>query len=119
VQTAPISLPQLNKLKSLREFDDKITAPLHGFGSADDYYIQSSSRQYLSKIKVPTLLLQAKDDPLMTQDLLPQQHELSSEVILELTEKGGHVGFVTGNVPWRAQYWLEQRIPEYLAAYLA
>lgn len=115
---APIELPPLEKLKTLRDFDDKVTAPLHGFKNADDYYQKASSRQYLKKIVIPTLLLQAKDDPLMTEDLLPSKQELSSQVILELTEKGGHVGFVTGDVPWRAQYWLEQRIPVFLAQYL-
>ncbi len=118
IQTPPIELPALNKLKSLREFDDKITAPLHGFKNAEDYYQKSSSRQYLNKIKIPTLLLQAKDDPLMTDDLLPHANELSPKVMLELTEKGGHVGFVTGDVPWHAEYWLEQRVPEFLAQFL-
>jgi predicted alpha/beta-fold hydrolase len=118
ILTPPIELPSLNELKSLREFDDKITAPLHGFESAEDYYQKSSSRQFLHKIKIPTLLLQAKDDPLMTDDLLPEENELSPQVILELTDQGGHVGFVAGDVPWRAQYWLEQRVPEFLAQFL-
>jgi len=119
IQTSPIELPQLKKLKSLREFDEKVTAPLHGFCSADDYYQKSSSRQFLNKIQVPTLLLQSKDDPLMTADVLPHEDELSSQVTLELSEKGGHVGFVTGDLPWRAQYWLEQRVPEFLTQYLS
>jgi predicted alpha/beta-fold hydrolase len=118
LQASSIKLPHFNKLKSLYEFDDQVTAPLHGFCNAEDYYTQSSSRQYLSRIKIPTLLLQSKDDPFMTPDILPKQSELSSAVTLELTEKGGHVGFVTGDAPWRAQYWLEQRVPEFLAAYL-
>lgn len=118
IQSSPIELSQLKNLKSLREFDEKVTAPLHGFVSADDYYQQSSCRQYLHKIQVPTLLLQAKDDPLMTLDVLPEKQELSPKVILELSEKGGHVGFVTGDLPWRAQYWLEQRVPEFLTQYL-
>lgn len=114
IQPAPIKLPVLEELRSLREFDDKVTAPLHGFLNAEDYYQKSSSRQYLKKITIPTLLLQAKDDPFMTMDLLPDPHELSPQVKLELTEQGGHVGFVSGTLPWRAEYWLEKRVPEFL-----
>lgn len=115
---APIELPTLEELHSLREFDDKVTAPLHGFASAEDYYQKSSSRQFLKNIAVPTLLLQAKDDPFMTTDLLPEMNELSPHVKLELTEQGGHVGFVSGTLPWRAEYWLERRVPEFLLEHL-
>lgn len=115
---APIGLPVLNKLRSLRDFDDKVTAPLHGFANAEDYYQQSSCRQFLKNITVPTLLLQSKDDPFMTLDILPQQNELSPQVKLELSEQGGHVGFVGGTVPWRPEYWLEKRVPTFLMEYL-
>ena len=90
--------------------------PLHGLQMLD-YYKQSSSRQY-SKICVPTLLMHAKDDPFMTDDIIPSPQELSEHVTLELTKKGGHVGFVTGSVPWRAQYWLEKRLPAFLRNFL-
>jgi predicted alpha/beta-fold hydrolase len=117
-QPSPIELPHFSELKSMWEFDDKVTAPLHGFSGVDDYYTQSSSRQYLRTINVPTLLVQSKDDPFMTPDIIPHQDELSEYIKLEVTETGGHVGFVTGTVPWRAQYWLEQRIPLFLQEYL-
>lgn len=111
----PVSfpIPPLSELKSMWEFDDKITAPLHGFQNVHDYYSQSSSRQYLKRIRVPTLLLHAKDDPFMTPDVIPHVDELSRWVKLEVTEKGGHVGFVSGASPWRVNYWLEERIPEF------
>lgn len=115
---APIPLPILDELRTLREFDDKVTAPLHGFASAEDYYEKCSSRQFLKNIAVPTLVLQAKDDPFMTKDLLPDPHELSHHVKLELTEQGGHVGFIGGPVPWRPEYWLEKRVPEFLQNHL-
>lgn len=108
----------LPNIKSIYEFDDKITAPLHGFLSADDYYEKCSSRQFLHSIRTPTLLIQSRDDPFMPKDLMPERYELSPMITLELTEKGGHVGFVTGRVPWRAEYWLEQRIPDYLRAFI-
>ncbi len=117
-QPAPIPLPVLNELHSVREFDDKVTAPLHGFADAEDYYQRCSSRQFLKNIAVPTLLLQSKDDPFMTIDLLPDQQELSSHVKFELTEQGGHVGFVSGFIPWRPLYWLEKRVPEFLSEHL-
>jgi uncharacterized protein len=115
---APFPMPLLSNLRSIRDFDDKVTAPLHGFINANDYYTQSSSRQYLNNIRVPTLLVQSKDDPFMTDDLLPKEHELSSHITFELSEKGGHVGFVTGKYPWQVDYWLEKRVPLYLDHYL-
>lgn len=113
-----LELPDLYSLKTLWEFDEKITAPLHGFKSAEEYYFRSSSRQYLNKIQVPTLLVQSKDDPFMTQDVIPTPQELSEQVQLELTPGGGHVGFITGRYPWRTEYWLEQRVPAFLKAHL-
>jgi predicted alpha/beta-fold hydrolase len=114
----PFPLPSLSTIHSLQDFDDKITAPLHGFIDANDYYLKSSSRPFLNSIYIPTLLLQAKDDPFMTLDLLPEKQELSDHVTMELTEKGGHVGFVSGKFPWQSEYWLEKRIPAYLSRYI-
>jgi len=87
---------------------------LHGFLSAEDYYEKSSSRPYLSNIQVATLLLHSQDDPFMTRDVIPALTELPSKVRLEVTQSGGHVGFISGRVPWRARYWLEHRVPEFL-----
>ena len=115
---APVDIANINKLNTFKSFDHHITAPIHGFKSGDDYYEQSSSRQYLNKITTPTLLIHSKDDPFMSVDAIPRQDELSESVKLELSNHGGHVGFVSGNVPWNAKYWLEQRIPEFLATYL-
>lgn len=104
----------LAAISSLRDYDSVYTVPVHGFESVDEYYTQTSSRHYLKDIQVPTLLLHAKDDPFMTEAAIPQPHELSKKVKLELTDTGGHVGFITGIVPWRPIYWLETRIPEFL-----
>lgn len=112
--TAPIALHNLYKLRSFWDFDDQVTAPLHGFRDAMDYYQQSSSKQFLAKIKVPTLIIHSKDDPFIPHTALPQTHELSPHITLEITEKGGHVGFITGKLPWRPVYWLEQRIIRFL-----
>lgn len=113
-----LDLSVLYEVATMYEFDDKITAPLHGFLNASEYYTMASSRQYLRSIQVPTLVLHAKDDPFMSEDIIPQSHELSPHVYLEVTETGGHVGFVAGKYPWRPSYWLEQRVPDFLHDYL-
>ena len=116
--TLPIQVQDLSILKSFRDFDEYVTAPLHGFDSADHYYTVSSSRQYLGGITIPTLLLHARDDPFMTDTAIPRKNELPDSVTLEVSPCGGHVGFVTGAWPWCARYWLEERIPDYLTEYL-
>jgi uncharacterized protein len=114
----PISLDKVDSLNTFRLFDNQITAPLHGFRDVDDYYDRSSSRQYLKYINTPTLILHALDDPFMTTAAIPEDNELSEKVCLELSDKGGHVGFIDGKYPWRANNWLEQRIPDFLTHYL-
>ncbi len=107
-------LGDLSKIKSFWEYDERVVARLHGFKNVHDYYRRSSSRQFLQHIAVPTLLIQAVDDPFMTPEVIPQAEELSKTVQLEITPAGGHVGFVSGKNPFRPLYWLEQRIPEFL-----
>lgn len=112
--SVPLDPGVIHQAKTFVDFDDKVTAPLHGFSGVDDYYTKSSSRQYLRSIEVPTLILHAKDDPLISADCIPKSHELSPKINLEVSETGGHVGFVTGNIPWRPEYWLEIRVTEFL-----
>ena len=111
----PLPVDELQRLRSFRAFDDAVTAPLHGFKGVDEYYARSSSRQFLRSICVPTLILQARDDPFLPADALPGESELSEAVTLELSEHGGHVGFVAGTNPLAPVYWLEQRIATHLA----
>jgi uncharacterized protein len=112
-----LKLPQY--FHSIEDFDDKVTAPLHGFHDAQDYYQRSSSRYYMHNIQIPTLILQAEDDPFMTPDVIPKTQELSSAVRLEVCGKGGHVGFIAGNLPGLAQYWLDYRIPLFLKDFIS
>ena len=114
----PLAPGAFARLKRMRDFDDHVTAPLHGFRDAAHYYAESSSRQYLRYIAVPTLLIQARDDPFMTPDVIPEAAELSAHVTLDVQLHGGHVGFVAGAWPWRPRYWLEERVPEFLRTYL-
>ncbi len=114
----PVPRDQVSKLDTFWRFDDAVTAPLHGFEDARDYYRKASARQYLPEIRCPTLILHAKDDPFMTVSVIPRADELSESTTLELSERGGHIGFISGGWPWAARYWLEERIPDYLKDYL-
>ena len=95
------------------DIDNHFIAPIHGFKDADDYYTKCSSRQFLKHIQTPTLIIQATDDPFTSEKVIPRKDELSKSVTLEVSEHGGHVGFVSGQTPWNTQYWLEKRIPIY------
>ena len=114
----PIDTSTLHRVRTFREFDDLVTAPLHGFNDADDYYSQCSTRKLMSGIHTPTLIIHAADDPLMTAEALPGEDELSKAVHFELSERGGHCGFVSGDWPTRVVYWAEQRIVEFLCSFL-
>jgi uncharacterized protein len=95
-----------------------VTAPLGGFADERDYWARSSSRSYLRRIRRPTLLLGALDDPLVPPDALPRPDELSDAVRVELVPRGGHAGFIEGRRPWRAGSWAERRAIEFLSTTL-
>lgn len=114
-KNAPEPLKKAADCNCFWTFDDQVTAPLYGFNNVHSYYRECSSRQYLKKIAIPTLIIHAMDDPFMTVDVLPTEEELSESITLELSKKGGHVGFITGNTPGVPVYWLDQRIPEYIS----
>lgn len=107
----PIDVARAAGVRDFRAFDDVVTAPLHGFAGAQEYYAQSSARRYLHGIQVPTLIVQARDDPFLPACALPDESELSPAVRLELSGRGGHVGFVGGRGP---RDWLQRRIADYL-----
>lgn len=111
-------LGDLAGINSFWQYDDVVVAKLHGYRDVHDYYQRSSSRQFLKSITIPTLVIQAADDPFMTVEVLPEEHELSPTVHLEIAQSGGHVGFVTGAYLFRPRYWLEQRIPEFITQHL-
>lgn len=105
----PVEAGALRRIRTLRQFDDAVTAPLHGFADAADYYRRCSCRQRLSRITRPTLILHAADDPFVPLATVPAGDELPAAVSLELSRAGGHVGFVESR-----GYWLERRIPQWL-----
>lgn len=101
--------------RTLREFDDVVTAPLHGFRDAEDYWTRASSKPLLAAIRVPTLLLNARNDPFLPASALPAPGDVSEHVCLEQPEQGGHAGFVTGPFPGRLE-WLPWRLLDFLLA---
>jgi uncharacterized protein len=110
-----IDLRRMRAASTFGQLDDLFTAPVHGFDSAEDYWAKSSSKRRLSHIRVPTLLLNARNDPFLPAAALPDVREVSPCVILEYPESGGHVGFVAGRFPGDFN-WLPQRIFSFFGA---
>ncbi|MDQ3027047.1 MAG: hydrolase [Pseudomonadota bacterium] len=99
----------VSRARTLRAFDNVVTAPLHGFRDTDDYWTRASAKPHLAGIRVPTLLVNARDDPFLPGSALPTEREVSGAVKLEFPEHGGHVGFVTAPFPGHIE-WLPQRL---------
>jgi len=99
-------------VSTFRGFDDLYTAPFHGFKDADDYWRGSSSKPWLQHIKVPTLIINARNDPFFPGEALPTREEASEAVRLEYPDSGGHVGFVSGKFPGHLG-WLPRRVLEF------
>lgn len=108
------ALGSLEKMRTFWDFDGRVTAPLHGYLSAEDYYRRASSRYFLATIAIPTLIIQAADDPFIFAHSLPEASELAPGTEFELHAKGGHVGFVDGTLR-HPSYYLERRIPAWMA----
>ena len=116
-ELAPLSA--VANARTIWEFDDTFTAPLHGFDSAADYYTRASSLSFLTNISIPTLLLSAVDDPFLPPDVLDQVRAVAhgnNALTLEFPERGGHVGFTAGRWPWNPWYYGEWRASEFLAS---
>ncbi|MEF8754636.1 MAG: hydrolase [Accumulibacter sp.] len=103
---------RMRSARNLYEFDDVVTAPLHGFAGADDYWRRASSKPLLGGIRLPTLLLNAVNDPFLPPRALPAANEVAGSVRIDFPRQGGHVGFVTGNPPGQL-VWLPQRVLHY------
>lgn len=104
----------LQKVRTLREFDNLFTARLHGFRDAEDYYQQSSSLQYLDRIAIPTLIVNARNDPFLSRECFPE--ELARQlpnVWMEFPTQGGHCGFAPAGRN-KEVYWSEERALRFL-----
>jgi uncharacterized protein len=99
LQKAGLDTKKLLRVRNIRDFDHHGTAPLYGFESAEDYYMKTSSKPHFHKIQVPTLLLQAKDDPVLGSKCYPLSHEIPSSMTYIEENFGGHVGFLPSIMP--------------------
>ncbi|WNC68976.1 hydrolase [Thalassotalea nanhaiensis] len=108
-----IELAELDKIKTLYDFDHKVTAPINGFESAEDYYEKASGLYRLDKITKPTLVIHAMDDPFLCHKYLDEIPE-NGLIDFEVSDHGGHVGFISGNNPFKPQYWLEHRVLDFI-----
>jgi predicted alpha/beta-fold hydrolase len=104
-------LDALHAARDLYAFDNVVTAPLHGYRDTDDYWNRASAKHVLNDISVPTLVLNARNDPFLPGRHLPQR--ASPRVVLDYPEHGGHVGFAVGGVPGKIS-WLPQRLIHFL-----
>jgi predicted alpha/beta-fold hydrolase len=107
-----IRYEDFKKVKVFKDFDDLFTAPLHGFRDAEDYYNSASSKKFLDGIRIPTLLINALNDPFLTEACFPQQQaERNPYLYLEMTTQGGHVGF---QLPGTNETYVERRAVEWV-----
>lgn len=105
--------------RTFREFDDRVTAPLHGFADAEDYYRQSSSARYLTTIALPTLLIHAADDPFLPADRIPREAvSANPHLVGSFPARGGHIGFVENVGLLGPFFWAEREASRFLAARL-
>ncbi|SHO54794.1 hydrolase [Vibrio quintilis] len=115
-QKIPVTSDAIQSLTTLKNFDDLITAPLHGFSDASHYYHQCSAIHKLAQIKLPTLIIHARDDPFMTASVIPSE-PLPETINYQLLAHGGHVGFLSGSI-FKPVFWLEQTLPAYYAKHV-
>lgn len=110
------SRERIQSARTLYEFDDAVTAPVHGFIDAADYYARSSSISFLPGIRIPTLLLSALDDPFLPAQVLREVEGVAAQnpwIEIDFPAKGGHVGFISGRNPLRPFYYAEWRIMQF------
>lgn len=113
-KSSVFNLKDLAQVKTIRDFDDYYTAPVHGFDHAEDYYSKSSSLGYLTGIQIPTMLLNAQNDPFLSPECFPSEGELNNPNLQLLYPSfGGHVGFALDN-RMKKIFWHEQKVIEFL-----
>ena len=111
------NIHRVRTANSLRAFDDVFTAPIHGFRDVVDYWTRASTISELDRITVPTLIIHARNDPFLPGRHLPKDRPKNGPVEFEFTERGGHVGFVTGAFPGKLS-WLPERTLGFFAQQL-
>ena len=114
-----IDLPRAIRARTFAEYDCAVTAPLNGFADERDYWRRASSGPYLSRIRRPTLLVSALDDPIVPRAALPNPVLLPPWVRAEYVPRGGHAGFIEGRWPWHVSSWVERRAIDFLGPLVA
>jgi len=113
---AAIDAARVRRARTFSDYDALVTAPVHGFAGAEDYWHKSSSGEFVGAVRRPLLLLSAADDPLVPRSSLPEAAARGNpSVTLEITAAGGHVAFVAGP-PWSPRYWAEARVLDFFSA---
>jgi predicted alpha/beta-fold hydrolase len=107
-----LDAPRIRRARSMWMFDEFVTAPLHGFAGANDYWSRASSKPWLKSIALPALVLNARNDPFIPAVSLPGRDEVSRDVLLEQPAHGGHAGFLAGPAPGNLG-WLPQRVVQF------
>jgi predicted alpha/beta-fold hydrolase len=110
---------RLRGARTIEDFDDAVTGPVHGFSGSSDYYNRSSSIHFISKIVIPTLLVSAEDDPFLPASVLDRVRVIAAgrrNLEVEFTRHGGHVGFLGGRIPFKPVHWAEDRVMSYFDA---
>lgn len=103
--------------KTFHQYDDAVTAPLSGFANAEDYYSKCSSVLFLPRISTPALIIHSRDDPFTNEEIIPERSRLSKSVLLELSDHGGHVGFVAKGSGLSTHYYLPERLTRYFQSF--
>jgi uncharacterized protein len=116
---APADVPKALAARDFFEFDDAFTAPLNGYRDAEHYYARAACGQFLSRVRRPTLILHALDDPFMVPSVIPDSSQLSAQVTLELSPRGGHVGFIAAGSMGQPVCWAEAHLCRHLSQVLA
>ena len=107
-----IDADRVRRVRSMYDFDELVTAPLHGFEGTDDYWRRASSKPWLASIGVPTLVLNARNDPFVPMASLPVRGDVSADVLLEQPDEGGHCGFLSGPFPGNVD-WMPRRLLDF------
>jgi predicted alpha/beta-fold hydrolase len=111
---------RLLQARTIEDFDDAVTAPVHGFAGSHDYYTRSSSIGFLGSIRVPTLLISAEDDPFLPAEVLDRVRAIAPAnafLQVEFEPHGGHVGFIAGRTPFAARHWAEERVIDFFGTF--
>ena len=114
-----VDVPLALRARTFTEYDRAVTAPLNGFADEREYWTRASSAPYLGRIRRPTLLVSALDDPIVPRSALPDPAELPPWVRAEFVRRGGHAAFLEGRWPWRVESWAERRAMEFLNGLVA